>query len=111
MKKNEVVSIYSFLGNGIKMNVLSSEETRTALVGLIRELRKAAAEIFEELKVVEEPAFEGNKEEVRNSIMNEEYKGTFTKIDEDVLLTAIAESKIDVPILTVLNSFEEIVKH
>lgn len=110
MKKSEVISIYSFLGNGLKMSALSKEETRVALIKLIRELRKAATAIFDELKVVDEPAFDGDKTEVQNKILAEDYDGTFTKVDEDILLTAIAESKVDIPVLTALNSFGEIVK-
>ena len=108
MTKSEVISIYSFLGNGLKMSALSSKETRDSVLLLIRELRKAATGIFDELKVTEEPAFDGDSKEVQNKILAETYDGTFTKIDEDTLLTAIAESKIEVPILTALNSFKEL---
>ena len=110
MTKSEVISIYSFLGNGIKMSALSSKETRDNILLLIRELRKAATGIFDELKVTEEPAIEGNAKEVQDKILAEPYEGTFTKIDEDTLLTAIAESKVDIPILTALNSFKELFK-
>lgn len=111
MKKSEVISIYSFLGNNIKMSALSKEEVRNAIIKLIRELKKSADEIFNELKVVNEPAFDGNKEEVQNKILEEDYPNNFTKVDEDVLLTAIAESKVEIPVLAVLNSFKEIIKN
>lgn len=110
MTKSEVISIYSFLGNGIKMSALSSKETRDSILLLIRELRKAANTIFDELKVTHEPAIDEDTKEVQNKILAEPYDGTFTKIDEDTLLTAIAESKIDVPVLTALNSFNELLK-
>ena len=110
MRKSEVITIYSFLGNGIKMSALSSPETRKAFLTLMREMKKAAEDIYNELKVVEEPAFEGNREEVKEKILEEPCEMKFTKIKEDLLMTAIAESKLDVPILAVLNSFNEIIE-
>lgn len=110
MKNNEVVALYTFLGNGIKMSALSEEKTRDSILKLIRELRKASTQIFDELKVSEEPAFSENQKEVQEKVLNEECTVEFTKLDEDVLLTAIAESKIDVPVLAVLNSFKELIK-
>lgn len=110
MKKSEVISVYSFLGNGIKMSALSDKQTRDDILQLIRELKKAADEIFNELKVINEPAFEGNKQEVQNKILNEPCEAKFTKVKESTLLDAIAESKIDVPVLAVFNSFKEVIK-
>jgi hypothetical protein len=111
MTKREVVTIYSFLGNGIKMSALSTPETRKAFITLIREMKKAADEIYKELSVVDEPAFDGDKEEIRNKILEEPYELKVTKIDEELLMAAIAESKVDIPILAVVNSFDEIIKH
>jgi len=111
MTKREVVTIYSFLGNGIKMSALSAPETRKAFITLIREMKKAADEIYSEISVVNEPAFEGNREEVQNKILDETCEVEFTKIDEELLMAAIAESKVDIPILTAINSFDEIIKH
>lgn len=111
MTKEEVVTIYSFLGKSIKMSALSTPETRKAFITLIREMKKAADDIYRELSVVDEPAFDGDKEEVRNKILSEPCEIEFTKIDEELLMAAIAESKVDIPILTIINSFDEIIKH
>jgi hypothetical protein len=111
MTKGEVLTIYSFLGNSIKMSALSTPETRKAFITLIREMKKAADEILTEVNVVNEPAFDGNKEEIRNKILEEPCEAKFTKIDEELLMAAISESKVDIPILTVIDSFDEIIKH
>lgn len=110
MTKREVNTIYSFLGNGIKMSALSSPETRKAFLTLMREMKRAAEDIYNELRVIEEPAFEGNREEVKKEILNETCDVKFTKIKEDLLMAAIAESKLEVPIAAVLNSFDEIIE-
>ena len=111
MTKGEVLTIYSFLGNSIKMSALSTPEIRKAFITLIREIKKAADDVYKELSVVNEPAFDGNKEEIRNKILEEPCETEFTKIEEELLMAAIAESKVDIPILAIINSFDEIIKH
>ena len=112
MKKSEVFIMYNLIGGRVKFSALSNEKVRKEMISLFRSLRKAISPIEDELKITETPASQGNAEEMRRNILDEEYSGEeIIKISEDSLVTAFAESGVDLPILAVLNTFNPVLKN
>lgn len=109
MKKNDIVSVYTFLGSNLKINLLTDHDLRVAVVGFLRALRKAVSPIFDELKVLDTPALKGEKA-VENTILEEEYTGDVPKIKADYLLEAISLCGVELPMLTVLNVFDPFIE-
>lgn len=109
MNKGDILNIYTFLGNSVKMTALTDAGVRSDVIGFIRSIRKLAIPILDELNVSKEPAFAGDEKAVREakeSVLNEEYTGELPKIKTDSLMDAVIGSKIDIPVIAVLNSFE-----
>ena len=111
MKKSEVFVMYNLIGGRIKFSALKNEKVRKDMMTLFRSLRKAIGPIEDELKITETPSTMGETEAVRNDILDEEYKGEpIVKVDEDSIVNAFADSGVDLPILAVLNTFNQAIK-
>ena len=109
MKKREVLDVYTFLANGVKMNALSDPSTRADFITFFRELRKLAEPVRDEVSSTKEPPLDSVSEEALAQIYEEEVQGELPKINEDCLLSVIAESQISVPISIVLNVFKPLI--
>lgn len=109
MNKGDILNIYTFLGNSVKMTALTDSGVRSDVIGFLRAIRRLALPILDELRVSNEPAFAGDEkaiQEAKESVLNEEYTGKLPKIKTDSLMDAVIGSKIDIPVIAVLNSFE-----
>ncbi len=110
MTKENIITCYQFLGNNVKIGALSDAEIRSAFIRFFRQLRKIALPIMEELKAVFEPPLDQAADEVNRQILLEEVTTELPKIKEEILMTFLAESKVEVPVIAILNSFEELLE-
>lgn len=110
MTKENIITCYQFLGNNVKIGALSDADIRSAFIRFFRQLRKAALPIMEELKAVSEPPLDQAPEEVNKQILAEEVEGELPKITEECLLSVLAENKLNVPVVAILNSFDEMLE-
>lgn len=63
MKKNEVISIYRFLG-GVKLNKISDKDTRNAVIVLHLAMHKIVKGLDDDTEVLRKKFLEGHEEEV-----------------------------------------------
>lgn len=109
MKKREVLIMYNLLGGRIKFVSLQDANVRADIMKLFRALRTAVTSIEDELKILEAPAMQGATESAQNEILAEEAEGVaLPLIPEDSIVTAFAESGVDLPISVVLNTFKTV---
>lgn len=104
MKKNNILNYYTFLGNNIKMTVLSDPEIRKEFISFFRALRKIAAPVFTELNLSSD-ATEA-EQEMNKQILEEEITEELPKIKEETLFTIFADCNLDLPVLALINDFE-----
>ena len=107
MKKRELLDIYTFLANGVKIGALANASTRSAFISFFRGIKRIADPITKELNDALVPPLGDASEETRKQIMDEEVTETLPKINEGALLEAIAESKIDAPVNIILDVFDQ----
>lgn len=111
MTKETLITCYQFLGENVKIGALSNATTRAAFIKFFRELRKLVLPIYEEIKAVNEPPLDQAPDETHRQILGETVEGDLPKIKEDFLLDVLAENKLDVPVIAILNSFEELIEN
>lgn len=110
MKKSDIFVMYNLIGGNIKFAALHDEKARKEIMDLFRSLRRAVGPIEDELKITETAAAQGSIEEMRNKILEEEYKGEeLQKVSEDTIVSALAESGCNLPLLVVINAFKEVI--
>lgn len=64
MKEGKIIEAFKLL-NGIKMNVVSDKETRSAIIGNHLQMYKVAQAHDEEVKKIYEKLFEGKEEDLK----------------------------------------------
>ena len=64
MKEGKIIEAFKLL-NGIKMNVVSDKETRSAIIGNHLQMYKVAQAHEEEVKKIYEKLFEGKEEDLK----------------------------------------------
>lgn len=105
MKKKEIIEVFSFLANGVKLKALADKTMRSEFIKFYRELRKIADPITKELNSTFEPPLGDASEEARKQILGEEVEEALPKISEECLLDALAESGSEAPVELILNVF------
>lgn len=106
MTKESLITCYQFLGNNVKMAALSDAGVRQEFIRFFRGLRQVANPIMEEIAATSQPPLDQAADEVYRQILGEEVTAELPKIKEEMLMTFLAESKVEVPVIAVLNSFE-----
>lgn len=88
------------------MTALSDAEVRQAFIRFFRGLRQIANPIMDEIAATAQPPLDQAADEVNRQILGEEVTTELPKVKEEMLMTFLAESKVEVPVIAVLNSFE-----
>lgn len=92
MKEGKIIEAFKLL-NGIKMNVVSDKETRSAIIGNHLQMYKVAQAHDEEVKKIYEKLFEGKEEDLKKvAELRQEFMNAKTNEERGVIVKELNDN-------------------
>ena len=96
MKEGKIIEAFKLL-NGIKMNVVSDKETRSAIIGNHLQMYKVAQAHDEEVKKIYEKLFEGKEEDLKKvAELRQEFMNAKTNEERGAIVKELNDNYVHI---------------